>query len=513
MASFFALGEISDKIGVGKIGGTGECGVTRIRHHRGRVRAAATAAAMAAAVLGIGVPARAQTESPGDGAAGAPPGATAATHGPHLQVTFDPPGMPTQAVPGQTALAHFLVTNPGRDAVPVAIHPATPIPGDNGQLTFEDSPDPRFGSGVSWSPSRFVANPGSTTSIDVKVAVPPALAPGGYLLGFIVRPLTGGPGVTVLHQLGALVTLRVPGDTHEHASAHFRDLGRRLPVLGHAQLATRGNATLRIVDDGPSSLFAFHEVTADLRPTGIGHAVLHGHTPGLDNNLRQPPQLFMPGKWADQGISWRASPLGLGRTRLTAVVSYHAELSTTRSVTTTADIWVVSPWCLLAIVGWLTLLLVTSSVRARRLAHRSHRQRRALIVRATRAATTTTLGLFAVAMVGFGDLLTYGTLAAAGTLGIAAAAVRPPGRLSPTAAGHRLRIGALALTAVGTIAGAFAVVKVAQGHPPAVAWGVFAAMATWVILLRGLLRRFGRTQAIASGGRAGDSTTITARPA
>ncbi|WP_071060982.1 hypothetical protein [Parafrankia soli] len=66
--------------------------------------------------------------------------------------------------------------------------------------------------------------------------------------------------------------------------------------------------------------------------------------------------------------------------------------------------------------------------------------------------TTTVLGLFAVAMVGFGDLLTYGVLVAAGTLGVAAAAVRPRGRLSP-AAGHRLRIGALALAATGTIAG------------------------------------------------------------
>ncbi|MCM3885693.1 hypothetical protein, partial [Frankia sp. R82] len=362
--------------------------MTCTRHHRGRARAAATAVVLAAAVLGIaGTPARAQNEPSGGEAPGSAPRAAAAVHGPELQVTFDPPGRPTRAVPGQTVLAHFLVTNPGHEAVPVGIRPATPIPGNNGRLDFRDAPDPRFGSGVSWSPSRFVASPGSTTSIDVKVAVPPALAPGGYLLGFLARPLSGGPGVTVLHQLGALVTLQVPGDTHEHASAHLRDSGRRLPVLGHVQLATHGEATLRIVDDGPSSLFAFHEVTADLRPTGIGHAVLHGHTARLDNNLRQPPQLFMPGKWADQPISWRALPLGLGRTRLTAVVSYHADLSTTRAVTTTADIWVVSPWCLLAVVGWLTALLLTSSAQARRLAHR-HRRRRALAVRAARAPTT-----------------------------------------------------------------------------------------------------------------------------
>lgn len=478
--------------------------MTRIRHHHGRIRAAATAAAVATVVLGIGVPARAQA---------APPGATAAPHGPQLQVTFDPPGMPTLAVPGQTALAHFLVTNPGHDAVPVGIGPAMPIPGNNGQLVFEDSPDPRFGSGVSWSPSRFVASPGSTTSIDVKVAVPPAMAPGGYLLGFLVRPLVGGPGVAVLNQLGALVTLRVPGDTHEHASVRFKDLGRRLPVLGHAQLATRGNVTLRVTNDGPSSLFAFNEVTADLRPNGIGHAVLLGHTPRLDNNRRQPPQLFMPGKWADQEISWGAFPLGLGQTRLAAVVSYHADPSTTRSITVTANVWVVSPWCLLAIVGWLALLLVTSSVQARRLTRGSHRRRRAPVVRAARAVTTTVLGLFAVAMVGFGDLLIYGILVAAGTLGVAAAAVRPRGRLSTAAAGHRLRIGALALAATGTIAGGFAVVTVAQGHPPAVAWGVFAAVATWVLLVRGLLHRFGRTRLIVSGGRAGDNTTIAPRPA
>ncbi|MCM3887102.1 hypothetical protein ND747_26240, partial [Frankia sp. R82] len=108
---------------------------------------------------------------------------------------------------------------------------------------------------------------------------------------------------------------------------------------------------------------------------------------------------------------------------------------------------------------------------------------------------------------------TYVALAAAGTLGLAAAAVRPPGRLSPTAAGRRLRIGALALAVVAIAAGGLAVVRVAQGHPPAVAWGVFAAVTTWVIVVRGLLYFLGRTRTGARGGQADDNTTITARPA
>ncbi len=356
---------------------------------RGAVRrlSALAAAALVVAALAVGLgPVALAGSSPAGAAtsvtttttasvgapAAVPQGAASAT-AVGLTVSWLPVATPVTVVPGQTTHGVFWITNETSSAVPVQILPATALPGNNGALVVRNGQDSRFPD-ITYTPDSLVAQPGTTTPVTVAVATPPHLAPGVYLLPAAVRPEPVAHGnVQIQQEIDALVTIEVPGQSKANVRPAFvsttATLGgptSHLPGLPPIQIGTAGREVLRVLDDSPSSFYAYNEVTGAQSP--FGHVVFAGHTNGAPSDLRTPPDLYFPGHWRDYPVTWHASKLGLGLADLHAFVSYHTTSNEVVEKEVTARVLVVSPWWVFVLFGYLLVLLALALRRARRLA-------------------------------------------------------------------------------------------------------------------------------------------------
>lgn len=294
-----------------------------------------------------------------------PPDPSAASSSPRLGLTASwvPTDKPIVATPGTTVTGRFWVTNRGDDPVTVHVKRATALPRDNGRLRLSRAPDPRF-PGVRLSAETLVIAPHATSAVEATVDVP-SLAPGVYILPFVVRPEVTKSQIVVVTEVSALVTLRVPGKLTEHVRAWFVGGGWRVPGLPLMQLGTYGTQTLRVLDDSPATVSSFNEITVGGGFLG-GNTVVH-HTTGLPENRRHDTRLFFPNRSRDYQVRWEPPALGIGVGHLKAVVSYHLTPTRLGSVTVTRDVLVIAPWWLLAIALAEGLVLIRVARRARRL--------------------------------------------------------------------------------------------------------------------------------------------------
>ena len=271
-------------------------------------------------------------------------------------------------VPGRTTHGVFWITNETSSTVPVQILPATALPGNNGALVVRTGKDDRFPD-ITYTPQSLVAEPGTTTPVTVSVVTPPDLAPGVYLLPAAVRPEPVAHGnVRIQQEIDALVTLKVPGRSRANVQPAFvsttASLGgptSHLPGLPPIQIGTAGREVLRVLDDSPSSFYAYNEITANQSP--FGEVVFDGHTTGAPSDLRTPPDLYFPGHWRDYPLTWHTSKLGLGVADLHAYVSYHTTSSTVAEKEVTTRVLVISPWWVFVLFGYLLVLLAMATGR------------------------------------------------------------------------------------------------------------------------------------------------------
>ncbi|HVX23693.1 MAG TPA: hypothetical protein VHB02_20285 [Acidimicrobiales bacterium] len=433
----------------------------------------------------------------GAGAAGAtatPPSGSVSSGGPATGVTVSwwPTTKPVTAVPGETTQGSFWVTNEGKKAVPVTILPATAIPGNNGQLTVKTVPDLRFPK-ITYSPRAFVVTPGSTTVVTVTVVTPTNLQPGIYLVPAAVRPKPRQVGnIKIQQQVNALVTFRVPGTTEANVEPSFVGPTSgvhtfHVPGLPQVQLGTSGNETLRVLDDSPSSFYAYNEISATQSP--FGKVVFLHHAATTTGDLRNPPDLFFPHRWRDYPVVWSPSIAGFGSAHLTAYVGYQATSRKVLQKSTSTTVLVISPLWTLALAVYALLVLLGARRRARRqvAAGTTDPRRRTVAGRIWQVVAS----LVMVAVVVEAAFLSQpAVLAAVGGVGVVVAivaAVTLNGADRPSAA-RRLRWyqwAAAVLAVVGAALAAVATVSSSVG--PDLAVGVLAGTCAWVVLAWWLL--------------------------
>ncbi|GAA4961151.1 hypothetical protein [Actinoplanes utahensis] len=104
------------------------------------------------------------------------------------------------------------IANNGPRELAVEIRSVGVDPGDNGQVSFTGRPDAAWSSAVEY-PSSLRLAAQAYKRVPVTLRVPPNTLPDIYLLGFVVEAQPSDPnaGIRLYHQIGALVTVEIPG--------------------------------------------------------------------------------------------------------------------------------------------------------------------------------------------------------------------------------------------------------------------------------------------------------------
>ena len=420
-----------------------------------------------------------------------------ATSGVGLAVSWTPTTSPVKATPGATTSSTIWVTNQGATAIPITVLPVTAVPGDNGSLTVQSGADQRFPA-ITYSPNRFVAQPGKTTAISVTVTFPDELGAGVYMIPALIRPdppKTDG-NIKTLQEIIALTTFQVPGVVDAHLVASFLDptntsgmLVSQLPGLPQIQIGARGQKILRVLNDSQSSLYSYNEVIATQAPAG--HVTFRGHTEGAPGNLRTEPALYFAEVHRDYPMSWTPSPFGLGLAHLTAYVSYHADPAVLEQVSASTAVLVISPWWFFAVVISLLTLLLSLRATTRDRSHPVKGRRRQQPVRRTRPrsigrriATSALLAAVVLVTAVFSASALFIPLGLVGVL-VAGTGVVVLNRRGGVAAANGLRIY-LATTALLLTGGAMMLLLAALSiWPLGPALAVLAGAGVWTLSASG----------------------------
>jgi hypothetical protein len=364
---------------------------------------AVLAIALVAAVASMPTPAGAAETVSGSTIVTTPGGAALKLNGTGVgfSVSWLPTTSPVQATPGQMASGTFYVTNQTTSAIPVVILAGTAVPGNNGALQVQSGADARFPK-VVYSPDSFVSQPKSTTTVLVTVTTPSDLAPGIYIIPAVVQPSPpkSGGNIQILQEIDALVTFQVPGATKANLKPSFVGSGgsvttHHLPGLPPIQVATSGNEVLRVLNNSPTALYSYNELTATQTP--FGAVVFKGHTAGDPHDLRNDVALYFPNRYRDYPVSWHPSLLGVGNAHITAYVSYHPNPSEVAQKETSIELLVISPLWILAPVAVLSLLVLLT-LRRRKNPSRAEQVRRSVSSRV--AQVIGSLILIFIAVVG-----------------------------------------------------------------------------------------------------------------
>ncbi|SLM01523.1 hypothetical protein ACSP50_4759 [Actinoplanes sp. SE50/110] len=140
------------------------------------------------------------------------------------------------------------------------------VPGDDGQARFTDRPDPAWSAKATFPPT-LTLGPGAYRRVPVTLTVPGGLLPDIYLLGFVVeaQPGAGATGIRVYHQIGALVTVELPGPRQ-------REMAVEVAHTGFIHLGATMESTYRVRNVGAAAALGRGQVKVDstLSDTNIG---------------------------------------------------------------------------------------------------------------------------------------------------------------------------------------------------------------------------------------------------
>jgi hypothetical protein len=290
-----------------------------------------------------------------------------------VTVSWLPTTQPVPATPGQTTTGQFWVTNQLPESIPITISPATAVPRNNGGLDILPGQDRSFSS-VTYSPTQFVAPAGRTIPVTVTVTLPPSFGPGVYIVPALVQPHPSGNGnIRLETTISAIVTFIVPGGGSPRVVPRFVTPTRgvvpqtfHVPGLPLLQIGTSGSQSLRVTNVSRFSFYAITEVFSTQSPGGT--AVLLGHVPQVQTDLRGSQELYFGSLHRDTPVQWSPQPIGIGVAHLLANVgtNHNGKYVVT---TTTASVLVISPLWLLVfpvVLAALTLWLRRRNRRATR---------------------------------------------------------------------------------------------------------------------------------------------------
>jgi hypothetical protein len=286
--------------------------------------------------------------------------------GPRSIAVSVPPD-PVSLNPGETAPVAIRVLNPSASPVTVTVTGEGVTLGDNGTTSFTGKPDPLWGDRTTYPRGAITIPAQHFADLSVVVHMPDQISPDLYYIGFLVTPVPTASGqVVVINQIGAFLTIDVPGPRVRSLSADLTALGFNWgPIhINSLVVGDHVDGKLTVENTGASSVLFFGE-----------------------NDVTSAP---FSGPPAQQRISRSLLPIGRSRwfavtgvpafpidvVTLTDVVSYPGRTgSGTLEIERTKTVLVVSPWVFVVLVVLLAL------VGAWRL--RVHRRRRALRARRT----------------------------------------------------------------------------------------------------------------------------------
>lgn len=294
----------------------------------------------------------------------AAPSPTPGLSGPRSIAVSVPPD-PVTLTPGETAAIPIRVLNPGASPVTVTVKAEEITLGDNGTSAFTGKPDPLWAGHTVFPPGDITIAAQHFVDLSVTVHMPMQIGPDLYYVGFLVSPVpqvTGG--VVVINQIGAFLTINVPGPRVRALSADLRTTGFNWGPI-HIDTLVIGNQV-----DGKLSVYNI----------GASSVLFYG-----ENDVTSAP---ISGSPAQQRIS--RSLLPIGRSRWFAVVASPAfpiDLVSMRDVVTYPDkagtgtlqvvrtktVLVINPWVIVVVCALLALL-AGWRLRAR---HRRRLERRA----------------------------------------------------------------------------------------------------------------------------------------
>jgi hypothetical protein len=294
----------------------------------------------------------------------AAPSPTPSLNGPRSIAVSVPPD-PVTLHPGESAAIPIRVLNPGSSTVIVTVKSEEITLGDNGTTSFTGKPDPLWAGRTAFPPGAITVPAQRFVDLTVTVHVPTQIGPDLYYIGFLVSPVPQVSGeVVVINQIGAFLTIDVPGPRVRALSAELSTIGFNWgPIhINNLVVGDRVDGKLTVRNIGPSSVLFYGE-----------------------NDVTSAP---ITGSPSQQRISRSLLPIGRSRwfavaghpafpidlVTMTDVVAYPDQTGTgTLQIVRTRTALVISPWVIVVVCALLALL-VGWRLRAR---HRRRLERRA----------------------------------------------------------------------------------------------------------------------------------------
>lgn len=220
--------------------------------------------------------------------------------------------------------------------------------GNDGVTGFTPEQDPRFTGKITLSQTQEVIPAGGYVELAVTVAIPAAIIPDIYVLGFLVTPEVTGTSVRIVNQIGALIAFDVPGSRDRTLTAWFVDVPW-IMFTNHPSLTVRASSV------GKSAL----QFTSEDTLSGFGAATPAGK--------RNDPRPVPAGTHRDLVVPW-SIPWGIGVSEVTTTMLYPKSGSGNAQIVLTHQVIVIKP--LVAYIAGALLLLLILLVIALRIALR-----------------------------------------------------------------------------------------------------------------------------------------------
>ncbi len=172
------------------------------------------------------------------------------------------PSDPVTLTPGETAAIPIRVLNPGMSSVTVTVRSEGITLGDNGMTSFTGRPDPMWAGRTAFPPGDIPIAAQHFVDLSVTVHVPTQIDPDLYYIGFLVSPVpTVSSGVVVINQIGAFLTINVPGPRVRSLSAELTTTGFNWgPIhIDTLVLGDHVDGRLTVRNTGASSVLFFGE--------------------------------------------------------------------------------------------------------------------------------------------------------------------------------------------------------------------------------------------------------------
>ncbi len=172
-----------------------------------------------------------------------------------IGLSVSPPTFEFSANPGDTITNTIRVENITDQALPISVdvRNLTAV-GEEGQVNLsKDDSSYALQSWIKVSPSADTIAPKESKTFDYTITIPANAEPGGRF-GSVVfstspKQVSGGTGVAVGQEVGALVFLKIAGDVHENAKIDSFSAGSKLheygPVAFEARVKNLGNVQFR----------------------------------------------------------------------------------------------------------------------------------------------------------------------------------------------------------------------------------------------------------------------------